>query len=116
MNWEALTSIDQLNEINQESTESPVVIFKHSTTCSISSTALNRIERKWDENNHPSVKAYYLDLLSYRSISSEIASKYEIEHQSPQILVIIDGKCVYDNSHFGISYAEVLDKITPQSV
>ncbi|MFT6865533.1 MAG: bacillithiol system protein YtxJ [Cyclobacteriaceae bacterium] len=111
MNWEKLTSINELEKIDEQSVQAPVVIFKHSIKCSISSTALDRIERKWNQDNHPAIRAYYLDLISYKEVSNAIAAKYGVVHQSPQILMIESGKCVYNDSHFGISYDVLLDKM-----
>jgi bacillithiol system protein YtxJ len=111
MNWNKLTDIDQLNEIKDLSSESTVIIFKHSTRCSISSSALNRIERSWNEVEMKQVKPYYLDLLSYREVSDRIAEEFDIEHASPQLLVIKNGECVYTTSHSGINYNELVAKI-----
>jgi bacillithiol system protein YtxJ len=105
MNWINLTDIDQLEEIIDASQSEAVVIFKHSTRCSISSTALNRLERAWNLEN---AKAYYLDLIAYRSISAEIAERFEVEHQSPQVLIIKNGECVYHESHWDISFDQML--------
>jgi bacillithiol system protein YtxJ len=106
MNWNKLITIEQLGAIDSESNSTVVLLFKHSTSCSISSTALNRLERKWQ--NDIAIKPYYLDLLAHRDVSNDIARRYNIEHQSPQVLVISNGKCIYTNSHFGISYEEIL--------
>lgn len=105
MNWINLTNIDQINEIIELSQQEPVLIFKHSTRCSISSTALNRLERAWNLENS---KAYYLDLISYRPISLEIANRFDVEHQSPQVLIIKNGECVYHESHWDISFDQML--------
>lgn len=105
MNWINLTDIDQLEEIIDASQSEAVVIFKHSTRCSISSTALNRLERAWNLEN---AKAYYLDLIAYRPISAEIAERFEVEHQSPQVLIIKNGECVYHESHWDISFDQML--------
>lgn len=107
MAWRALTDLGQLNEIVNESTEKPVVIFKHSTRCSISRMALRQFEQEFDLEGK--VIPYYLDLLEHRDISNEIASRFGIYHQSPQLIVIKDGKAVYDASHGDIN-AEVLKK------
>ncbi|RUA37047.1 MAG: bacillithiol system redox-active protein YtxJ [Bacteroidetes bacterium] len=104
MNWNRLDKIDTLDKIIEESKENPVVIFKHSTSCSISAMALNRLERSWNENEMSEVKAYFLDLISYRDISNAVAEKFGVMHQSPQVLLIKNGECVYDDSHMGISY------------
>lgn len=104
MNWIPLTSEAQLDEIVQLSETKPTIIFKHSTRCSISSTALSRLERAWDAAETP---AYYLDLIAYRPISSAIAEKFDIEHQSPQVLVINQGKCSYSATHWDIAMDEI---------
>lgn len=108
MNWEKLTSLDQLEAIRKESADRPVLIFKHSTRCSISRMVLERLERNWDVQEMDShVKPYFLDLISYRQISNQIAALFEVEHESPQILIIRDGASVYDRSHMAIDYQQI---------
>jgi bacillithiol system protein YtxJ len=111
MNWERLESRDTLDKLIDESKQNPVVIFKHSTSCSISAMALNRLERSWNNEEMSKVKAYYLDLISFRDLSNTIAEKFGIMHQSPQVLVIKNGECVYDNSHMGISYQNLKSEV-----
>ncbi|WP_020607726.1 bacillithiol system redox-active protein YtxJ [Spirosoma spitsbergense] len=103
MNWNKLTTDDQLDLIKEESNRSPVLIFKHSTSCSISHMALSRMERNW--NDHLGVKPYYLDLLAYKPISNKIETVFGVEHESPQVLLIRNGECIYDASHMAISFA-----------
>jgi bacillithiol system protein YtxJ len=111
MNWIALTDVNQLQTIKDESFNQPVLILKHSTTCSISGTALNRLERNWSQEKVGDLKPYYLDLLRFRPISAEIASIFNVEHQSPQILIIQNGECIYNASHFDISFAELANTV-----
>ncbi|MEO8734384.1 MAG: bacillithiol system redox-active protein YtxJ, partial [Flavobacteriales bacterium] len=101
MNWLPLTELAQLDTIDAASAEKPVLIYKHSTTCSISRTAKDRLERAWTAENDAQHTVYYLDLLRFRSISNAIAVRYGVEHESPQVLVIDGGKCRYSSSHFG---------------
>lgn len=105
MRWTPLTDISQLEAIDLASRAKPVLLFKHSTTCSISRTALDRLERTWTSDDDIAHTAFYLDLLRYRVVSNAIAERYGITHESPQVLVIKDGKCAHDASHLGISYA-----------
>jgi bacillithiol system protein YtxJ len=104
MHWNPLTDLHQLDEIVEISQNQPVVIFKHSTRCSISSTALSRFERAWGDTENA---AFYLDLIAYRPISLEIAEKFGIQHQSPQALVINKGACTYSATHWDISVDEL---------
>jgi bacillithiol system protein YtxJ len=105
MNWLPLTDPAQLAEIDLLSASRPVLILKHSTRCSISAAALARLDRSdAPERLEPS---YYLDLLRYRPLSNAIEARYGIEHASPQVLIIRNGKCVFDTSHFGIVFRDV---------
>ena len=107
MNWNELTELSQLEQIKNESNQQPVLIFKHSTRCSISSMALDRLERSWNPEELEGLKPYYLNLIDYRPISNQVAEVFGVDHESPQILIVSDGKCIYHNSHMGISYHEV---------
>jgi bacillithiol system protein YtxJ len=111
MDWIKIDSEEKLAEAHEFSKNAPVLLFKHSTTCSISKTALSRLERNWKSAEVADTRAYYLDLLSFRSISNAIASHFEVEHQSPQVLIIKDGKSVYDRSHFDIEYEAIKREI-----
>lgn len=108
MQWIELTDPAQLAEIRNLSYSQPQVIFKHSTRCSISSMAKSRLER----TEAPSgVDFYYLDLLKFRPVSDQVANDFKVWHESPQILLITNGECVYDESHSGISMAELIETI-----
>lgn len=111
MNWNKLSTIEELDSIINESTTEPILIFKHSTRCSISATALSRLERNWTDETSQKIKPYYLDLIAFREVSNQIESKFNVEHQSPQILIIKDGKSIFDTSHMGISYQAILENL-----
>ena len=98
--WIQLTDLGQLNEIVDSSTDKVVVIFKHSTRCSISRMVLKQFENEFDLQDK--VVPYFLDLLEHRDISNEIATRFEVQHQSPQLIVIKDRKAVYNASHESI--------------
>jgi bacillithiol system protein YtxJ len=107
MNWISLKELKQLDEILLESEQRPVLIYKHSTRCNISRSAFDRLERKWNVSEMGAVKRYFLDLISYRNLSDQIAEKFQVEHHSPQILVISNGKSVLDLSHYEIDYDHI---------
>jgi bacillithiol system protein YtxJ len=52
---------------------------------------------------------YYLDLIAHRPLSNKIADLFKVHHESPQVLVIKDGKCIYDESHLAISMTDIVD-------
>ncbi|HEY9340038.1 MAG TPA: bacillithiol system redox-active protein YtxJ [Hanamia sp.] len=104
MNWIPLQDELQLEEIIANSSTRPQVIFKHSTRCSVSSMAKNRLDKK---NQPEGIDFYFLDLIKHRNISNKIATDFKVTHQSPQILVINNGKCIYDESHSGIMMDEI---------
>jgi bacillithiol system protein YtxJ len=105
MNWKTLTSEEQLSEVNAVSAHQPVAIFKHSTRCSISSMAKARLERAAEPEG---LTFYYLDLISYRPVSNKVAELYQVPHESPQVLVIRNGECIYNESHGGILMDEIV--------
>lgn len=107
MNWKTLDHTDTLEEIKEISGLHPVLIFKHSSRCGVSSMALNRLERDWHDEEMSHMSAYFLDLVRHRDVSNAVAEKFDVQHQSPQVLIIKDGRCIYDNSHMGISYAAI---------
>lgn len=100
MDWVSLTDLGQLHEITDLSHENPVVIFKHSTRCSISRMALKQFENEFTLKDK--VTPYFLDLLNHREISNTIASMFDVVHQSPQLIVVKEGKAIYDASHSDI--------------
>ncbi len=108
MNWIDLKNEDQINEIIEKSKTKPQVIFKHSTRCSISAMAKGRLERSIAPGN---ADFYYLDLIAYRNISNKISSVFNVYHESPQILVIKNGECIYDESHGSITMDEIEEQV-----
>lgn len=100
--WNEITSLEMLEEISQGSHQRPAVILKHSTSCGISRMVLRQFEK--DYNLDPeTVDLFFLDLLRYREISNKIASKFNVPHESPQLIIVKEGRVVYDASHGAIS-------------
>jgi len=115
MNWQSLQSSTQLADITTESAHQPVLIFKHSTRCNISRATLDRLERNWKDETAPA-KLYFLDLLSYRQVSDQIAQQFGVEHESPQVLIIKNGKAIFHRSHFDIDYASIREVLNQGAV
>ena len=106
MHWIHLTEEAQLQNLVVKSQEKPQIIFKYSNCCSLSDTILRRLEKNCCPEQ---VDFYFVDLISYRAVSNKISDHFHVDHESPQILVIRDGECVFEESHSAISLEEILD-------
>jgi bacillithiol system protein YtxJ len=105
MHWNELTSMDQLELLQIQSQTQPVLIFKHSTRCSISRFALKQFENEFDLQDK--IAPYFLDLLNHRDISNEISFQFNVQHQSPQILLLRNRVVVFHTSHENIDATEL---------
>jgi bacillithiol system protein YtxJ len=111
MTWHSLESIEQLDEATFTSDNEVVMLFKHSTTCSISQMAKMRLESNWDTDIQQLVKPYYLDLKAFRNVSAEIAERFQVHHESPQVLLIKNRDCFFDASHLDINVEELKEVV-----
>ena len=96
-----------MKQIIAKSQQKPQVIFKHSTRCSISAVALQRLQKAEQPSD---IDFYFLDLIAHRDISNKVAQVFGINHESPQVLLIKDGQCVFDESHLGIHMDDILEQ------
>ena len=108
MDWINLNSVEQLTEINQKSKNKPQIIFKHSTRCSVSIFAKRILTNEYSDEIKKNADVYYLDLIVFREVSNSIANYYGVIHESPQILVIKNGKCTFSASHSDVSFKAAL--------
>lgn len=106
--WQNLTEISEVNRIKEASFDAPQVIFKHSNRCNISAVALRRFEA---HTPIPGTVYHFLDLINYRPASNAVAELFNVYHESPQVLLISKGECIYDESHLGIQSAELEEQI-----
>lgn len=107
INWIPLTSLAQISEIKEQSKQETIAIFKHSTRCGISRMVLKQFESSFDEKL-TTLHLYYLDLLNYRSISDEVGYTFQVQHQSPQLLVIKNEIAIAHASHYDITQLDLL--------
>ena len=105
INWIRLTNIDQIKQIRSLSKSETVFIFKHSTRCGISRMVMKQFEDDYDTSLN--IDLFYLDLLRFRDVSNEIESKFQISHESPQIIIIKNGIVVTQVSHGEINNLEL---------
>ncbi len=104
-NWNYLTDVASLEELVEKSNEKPIAIFKHSTRCGISRAVLKAFEKQFNDVN---AEFYYLDLLQYRNVSNEIATRFNVQHQSPQLIVLKNGKVIKHDSHYNLLDVEIV--------
>lgn len=109
LNWTLIETIEALEKAIARTNDRPALFFKHSTRCSISSMALSRFEKEWNDENHCDL--YFIDLISHRDVSNKLSEETNIVHQSPQVIVVKEGSAVYDASHSGIDANEITSKL-----
>jgi bacillithiol system protein YtxJ len=107
MEWNNLSTTEQIDDLIKESYNTKVAIFKHSTSCNVSKSAYDNLERDLKSFKEQKFGLYFLDLIRYRSVSNYIEEKLSVRHESPQIIVLENGKVIYHESHFQIK-AEAL--------
>ena len=96
--WKMLTSISQLNDVAEASRQQKVIIFKHSTRCTISASVLSKFEKRIPSG----YQIFLLDLIAHRDVSLAIAEKFDVIHQSPQVVFLEEGKVIQHSSHYDI--------------
>ena len=101
VHWIPLTSLEQIEELIKQSVSESILIFKHSTRCGISRMVIKSFEKQFDVSMRGQ-KVYYLDLLNYREVSDEVGYRFQVLHESPQLLVIKNGIAVAHASHYDI--------------
>jgi len=105
--WKALASSEELDVIKQSSFTRPQVIYKHSTRCVLSSMVKTRLQQKTLPKH---IDFYELDLIANRKLSNDIAEQFHVHHESPQVIVVVNGDAIFDNSHMSIRLEEVIEQ------
>ena len=101
-----LKSSEELQALIEKSHETPAVIYKHSTRCGTSSFVKQRLESDWDFDRED-LHIYCLDLVAHRDVSDDVSRTFGVRHESPQILIIENGRSIFDASHGGVSVKEI---------
>ena len=105
MKWIKLTSEADLNDLLRRSVDKPQVIFKYSNQCGLSDRVLARLELYPTPDG---MDFYFVDIFTYRGISNKIAAVLGVHHESPQVLLVMNGECVYEESHNAIRMEELI--------
>ena len=103
MDIDELKSLDDLDDALALSDEKPVFLFKHSTRCPISTFAQREYFKHLESADRELVHYTFLDLIAHRDVSNEIASRTQVEHQSPQAILVVNGKAVWSDTHTAIT-------------
>lgn len=108
--WTDIIDVSQLDTVEDASKSVPVLIFKYSTRCNLSTFMLKKFEKKFDFEEG-SVLPYFLDLRTYRDISDEITTRYGVVHQSPQIILLKNGRATYYANHEHIKFEDFKERL-----
>ena len=109
--WEELISIEGLDPLVKRSEQGPVVLFKHSVRCGLSAMVKDDLEAS---EGIPAIPWYHLDLIQHRAVSDEIAERFGVQHESPQLLLIEHGRCTGHWSHRAVGVEELNQALTAQ--
>jgi bacillithiol system protein YtxJ len=108
-----LTSIQQWDQAIQGTSEKPLLVFKHSTTCPISAAAHEEVMHFIEDDKDSPVDYAIVHVIEDRPVSNAIADHLEVKHASPQAILVKDGQRVWDTSHWNITYAFLSEKLAP---
>lgn len=106
MNWILADSADKIYEAEDLSQKERVLILKYSPKCVISHIMKNLLQKEWAEGEMR-MKTYIVNVINNDAISNDIAQRYGVQHESPQVLVLEKGKVVYNASHGQVIYANL---------
>jgi bacillithiol system protein YtxJ len=107
MQWSVLTREEQLDALLRQSFIRPQLIYKHSTRCGVSDMVKTRLEKAKAPDT---IDFHFLDLIAYRSLSNQVAEKFHVHHESPQVLLIKNGECIFDESHIAVRMEDIAEQ------
>jgi len=105
-----LHDIESVEAAIAESRERPVLLFKHSRYCGVSCEALDELQTHIDAQTAPTVAYKMVTVQTHRRVSDVVAQRLGIRHETPQAILLRNGKAVWNASHFRIT-ARQLDQI-----
>lgn len=110
--WKEIQTKEQIDQLVQHSHQQPVLIYKHSTRCSLSTMAKNNMESGFSLLKDHNIDVHYLDLIRFRDVSDYIESHLGVRHESPQVILLQNGEVVQHESHMRIDPEKIV-KWTP---
>lgn len=110
MKWRTITTEEDIEEMVRQSQSTACLVYKHSTRCTMSEMIKYILEEEWDFGETELIP-YYLDILAHKKLAAKIADDFQVYHQSPQVLLIQEGECTFDEDHKAISVEEIREHL-----
>lgn len=107
MEWKKIVSADEIAQLQSLSEQAKILIFKHSDRCGISRSVKSKLESDW--KYEAGLTPFLVDVIHHRDVSGEVSRCFGVQHESPQALLIRNGKCIFHASHFDIHFSDLVD-------
>lgn len=107
MDWKEITTIEEWDNIFNTSTEKDQIILKHSTTCPVSTNALDEYNAYLQENPNKNIDYTMVKVRESRPVSNKIEEDLELKHESPQIIYIKNKERYWSTTHWSVTKAHM---------
>lgn len=97
-------------ELDRAFGEPWALLFKHSTRCPVSSAAWREVAAF--RKAHPDAVVLVVHVVEQRALSNAVASRTGVRHESPQAILIENGRVAWHDSHEGVT-ADALERLLP---
>jgi len=101
--WQEITTVQEWQQLLEKSNEKQIIMFKHSTTCPVSASALEEYDEYLSKQPNSDVDYYLVKVIESRPVSNQIAEDLNVKHASPQIILFKDQKSIWNTSHWSIT-------------
>ncbi len=109
-----LNDVQSLDAAIAESANRPVLLFKHSRYCGVSCEALDELQSHIEASENAAVSYRMITVQTHRPVSDAVAQRLGLRHETPQAILLRDGKVIWNASHFRIT-ATQLDQALPKA-
>lgn len=105
-------TIEQLDRALAASVTKPLLLLKHSTRCPVSAKALQEMEAYLQGTPASNIEYGIIYIVEDRSVSNEVAARLSVKHESPQVILIQDGRAVWNTSHYDITKGRLQETLS----
>lgn len=109
--YREINSLDELNSALEGSRERPAMFFKHSISCGVSTRALAEFRRYLEESGATPVDHYLIVVQTARQASDRLAGVTGVVHESPQAIIVREGRAVWHDSHLALKSGAILEAV-----